>query len=113
LLELLHAREQRGEATRAAAGAANVRARDVAAVAVATRAGIDEQRRVARDARLAVCDVVQHRGVRAERDDVLVRRRRIVLLRRLEVREVKLELARLAAAKLLLGAAMAAHRAAR
>ena len=65
----------------AGAVAAHVRARDVAAVAVALRARVDEQRACRRATFVAlVRDVVQHRRVRAERDDVLVRRRRIVLL---------------------------------
>ena len=68
------------------AGPPGVAARDVTAVAVAARAGVDEQRRLARDLRLLVRDVVKDRGVRAERDDALVRRDRVILLACIEVR---------------------------
>src|SRR6202012_566583 len=99
------------EQIREQAGAARVGARDVRAVAEVLRAGVDEQRGVAGDPRALVRDVVQDGGVRADRDDVLVRRELLVLLARLEEREVELELAARSGREALRRAAMAAHRA--
>src|SRR6185312_3461487 len=63
-------------------------------VAVARGAGVEKQRLGgARLRGLAIRDVVQRGRVLAERDDVLVRRLRIVLPRRREEEQVQLELA--------------------
>src|SRR5262249_1649573 len=85
---------QRAVAPRGCAVAADVGPGDVARVALALGAGVDQQRAVAGDALAGVRDVVQRGGVASDRDDALVGRPQIVLLRRRQVREVDLELRR-------------------
>ena len=113
LLELVEPRDQRAKPVRGRTLAARVRARDVAAVALTLRTRVDEHRGRPRDLRALIRDVVQDRAVLAKGDDVLVRRGRIVLLRREQVREVELELRARPLEKPLLDRAMTDHRAPR
>src|SRR5207248_2174801 len=65
---------------------------DVAGVAVAGGASVEQERAGTALLRTAVVDVVQDGGVRPHGDDVLVGGLGIVLARRLEILEVEIEL---------------------